>query len=69
MLYAKDALFGNFKTTSNYEKGESWKSVHSIAQILQLASSDCPWQFTRDMLYRIWKCRTLVSVLNNCIFN
>jgi len=57
----KSVLFGNFKTTSKDEKVESWKSVHNIAQALQLATSDRSWQFTRDKLYGLWKCRTLVS--------
>ncbi|XP_050064612.1 uncharacterized protein LOC126553502 [Aphis gossypii] len=55
----KSVLFGNFKSTSNDEKVESWKSVHNIAQSLQLATSDRSWQFTRDKLYGLWKCRTL----------
>jgi hypothetical protein len=57
----KSVLFGNFKTTSNDEKMESWKSVHNIAHALQLATSDCSWQIIRDKLYGLWKCRTLVS--------
>jgi len=59
--HRKSVLFGNFKTTSNDEKVESWKNVHNIAQALQLATSDRSWQFIRNKLYGLWKCRTLVS--------
>lgn len=57
----KSVLFGSFNVTNNQEKVEAWKSVHTIAQSLQLATSDRSWQFTRDKLYGLWKCRTLVN--------
>lgn len=61
----KTILFGNLKNTTNGQKTDAWKSIHKTAQALQLATAARPWTFTRDKLYGLWKCRTLVSVTTN----